>query len=293
MIKHSIKRLLRNTWLVLAACLAAFSMSVLAETSSEPLELMSFNLRYGSADDGKNSWPKRVGLVLDVIERQRPDVLGVQEALDFQLKAIAAANPRFTVYGEARDGGKVGEYSAIFYDHRRLDLLHGGTFWLSDTPAEPSASWGNTYKRICTWAHFQDLATGKHFYTYNTHLDHQSAKAREHSVKLIVDRIAAREIRTNAYVLMGDLNAEPASTPITYLLDNKRAPLVDGMRILQPDEKPIATFHGFEGGTKGPRIDYIFTSAGIRMTAAEVDRSHKADRYPSDHYPVVATISFE
>ena len=45
---------------------------------------MTFNIRYGTAPDGPNSWENRKGLLLEVIEAFGPDVLETQECLRFQ-----------------------------------------------------------------------------------------------------------------------------------------------------------------------------------------------------------------
>ena len=78
------------------------------------------------------------------------------------------------------DGIRAGEYAAILYNKERIEPLESGTFWLSDTPGVPgSTSWSNTITRICTWARFSDLQTGKTFFLFNLHLDHRSQQSRE------------------------------------------------------------------------------------------------------------------
>ena len=47
---------------------------------------MSFNVRYGTAQDSDNVWPKRRDAACAMIRDQHPAVFGVQEALDFQLE---------------------------------------------------------------------------------------------------------------------------------------------------------------------------------------------------------------
>ena len=107
------------------------------ETPRGPLAVtvMSFNLRYGTADDGPDSWPHRRELVFDVIREVAPDVLGTQEALRFQLDELSTGVPGFGEIGVGRDDGEsAGEYAAILYREDRLHVLEHGTFWFSDTP---------------------------------------------------------------------------------------------------------------------------------------------------------------
>ena len=49
------------------------------------VRVMSYNLRYGLADDGENSWEFRREASVRMLEDIRPDCFGLQEALDFQV----------------------------------------------------------------------------------------------------------------------------------------------------------------------------------------------------------------
>jgi endonuclease/exonuclease/phosphatase family metal-dependent hydrolase len=48
------------------------------------LRVMSFNVRYGTADEGESAWPKRRALLFDTIAAFAPELLGTQEVLAFQ-----------------------------------------------------------------------------------------------------------------------------------------------------------------------------------------------------------------
>ena len=69
-----------------------------------------------------------------------PDILGVQEALHFQIEEVRGRVTRYGLAGVGRDDGATrGEYSAILYDTTRVELVEQGTFWFSDSPAEPGS----------------------------------------------------------------------------------------------------------------------------------------------------------
>jgi hypothetical protein len=122
--------------------------------SREPMTVMTFNIRYGTAKDGENEWSARREMLFDVIRNTDADLLGLQEALDFQIDEIIAAVPGYAVVGVGRDdGAEKGEYSAILFRTERFHVAEAGTFWFSDSPAVvASKSWGNQITRICTWA---------------------------------------------------------------------------------------------------------------------------------------------
>ena len=277
----------------ISVCIALLSVAV---TASE-IDAMSFNIRYGSANDGVNKWSARKELVFDVIRNHSPDVVGLQEALRFQIDEIIAAVPGYIMIGKGRDGGEKGEYSAVLYKKNRFECAASGTFWLSDTPEIPSKTWGNTCIRICTWTRLSDRKSKKSFYFYNTHLDHQSQPSREKSARLIAQRIEARKHK-DPFVLTGDFNVGEDNPVVMYLkgksASDDQMPLLmmDTFRMLHPDETPVGTFNGFKGNVDGAKIDYIFVPPGVDVSNAQILRPPKGGRCPSDHFPVTAKLRF-
>lgn len=256
------------------------------------LRAMTFNIRYGAANDGDNAWPLRRDLLFSVIRDFGPDVLGMQEALRFQLDEIGAALPGYREVGVGRDDGvEAGEYSAILFDSTRFELRDHGTFWLSDTPEVPgSTSWGNGITRICTWALLRERSGGTSFYVFNTHWDHQSQPSREKSARLILERIAARAAPDTPVLLTGDFNAGESNPAFRTLVEDTVVNLRDTFRALHPDATGVGTFHGFEGGTDGDKIDAILASPEWRVLDAGIARVNDHGRFPSDHYPVTASL---
>jgi endonuclease/exonuclease/phosphatase family metal-dependent hydrolase len=102
----------------------------------EPLTIMTFNIRYGTAKDGENEWSARRDMLFQAVRDANADVIGLQEALDFQIDEIIAAVPGYAVVGVGRDdGAEKGEYSAILFRTGRFHVAEAGSFWFSDTPA--------------------------------------------------------------------------------------------------------------------------------------------------------------
>lgn len=274
-------------WLVTTIMLL-LGLAPMHSTQSDALTVMSFNIRYGTANDGDNSWPNRDHLVMRVFEDRKAQIVGVQEALVFQLDEITEAHPHYGVIGVGRDDGKTkGEYAAILYDTRRFAVDSSGTFWLSDTPeVVASTSWGNSITRICTWARLIDRASGDAVYVYNAHYDHRSQESREKSSRLILDRIASRT-HDDPVVLMGDFNAGESNSAITSINESD---LIHSYRALHPDQAAVGTFNAFTGKTDAEMIDHIFVSPGVKILNADIDRTNDDGRYPSDHNPVWATV---
>ena len=77
---------------------------------------MTFNIRYGTANDGENRWTNRRDMLFALLRTENPDLIGLQEALRFQIDEILAAVPGYAVVGVGRDDGKAaGEMSAILF----------------------------------------------------------------------------------------------------------------------------------------------------------------------------------
>jgi endonuclease/exonuclease/phosphatase family metal-dependent hydrolase len=254
-----------------------------------PLAVMSFNIRYGTANDGENHWLKRREQLFALLREQQADVVGLQEALHGQIEEILQAVPGYDYVGVGRgDGRRAGEYAAILYRTARLRARRSDTFWFSDTPGVvKSASWGNQIERICTWAYFEDR-DGPSFYLYNVHLDHQSQPSRERSAALLLERIRARDPKAPA-VVTGDFNAGEDNAAAAAM----RASFVDSFRVLHPDAREVGTFNGFKPGqTAGDKIDFVFVEPGTEVLGAAIVRTSRDGRYPSDHFPVTARLRF-
>jgi endonuclease/exonuclease/phosphatase family metal-dependent hydrolase len=282
-----------GTSLLLAAC-AVKHTTVDPASDGLTVGVLSFNIRYGTANDGINSWPHRKELVYDVIRRQDSDFVGLQEALRFQIDAIRESVPEYDEVGVGRDDGKAaGEYSAILYKSDRWRAVDSGTLWLSDTPDAPgSMTWGNEITRIVTWARFVEKQTGRAVWLFNTHFDHISQPSREKSAELLASRIANRE-PLDPVIVTGDFNAGEDNPAILHLKNaGNQSPveLMDTFRMLHPDAPTAGTGGGFEGLRSGPKIDYIFVEPDALVRQAGIVYDNREGRYPSDHFPVYAEI---
>ena len=258
--------------------------------AAEPLTAMTFNIRYGTANDGVDHWTLRRNFLFDVVREQNADIIGLQEALDFQIREIVEAVPGYAVVGVGRDNGRTaGEYSAVLVRKDRFHVAEAGTFWFSDMPAVPgSTSWGNRITRICTWARLVDR-DGTPFWFFNVHLDHQSQPSRERSAELLLRRIEARAFPAEPVIVTGDFNAGEDNPAIQTMLAGKA--FVDTYRVLHPEAKHVVTFSGFKmEPIDGPKIDYVLVQPGTEVLSADIIRTARDGRYPSDHFPVVAKV---
>jgi endonuclease/exonuclease/phosphatase family metal-dependent hydrolase len=273
----------------LAALVAFPQISDAKKKDSDGLKVMSYNIRYGSAEDGTNSWKYRWPATIEMLNDVQPDVFGVQEALDFQLTHVSEMARNYKNVGVGREDGKHdGEHMAIFWNKKTVKMLKWGTFWLSETPEKPSMGWDAACFRTATWALMKDKKTGKKFYFVNTHLDHVGKEARKLGLKLIVDRIDDINPEKYPMVLTGDFNVRP-DNPCLVDLDK----IMTSTRKIAKKTDSKGTFNGWRKDREGGVIDYIYVSGFGEVVEYETITKKYADRsFISDHYPIMSVLKF-
>ena len=230
-----------------------------------------------------------------MIRDYAPDVLGLQEANSFQLKELSNEFPEYGKVGEGSMGGAKGQYSAILFLKKRFKLTDSGSFWLSETPTEPSKSWGSAHHRICTWVGLLDRESQQIIYIYNTHMDDGSRKAREKGARMIMEHIQG-QAKTTPFVFMGDFNAPEDSETLKIIKGNSEArqnlgiQMVDSFRVLYPNRKKVGTYNGFTGQSDGVQNRLHYGKPSMKVIEASILQTNREGRYPSDHFPVTAEL---
>jgi len=289
---------LSHLLLAMLATLASFgSRPLAAQESKSEIRVMTYNIRYGTANDGENHWNKRKEFLIGTIKAFDPDLLGTQETLGFQRDYVAMQLPDHGVLGVGRDDGKEkGEMMALYYRKARFEKLDEGNFWLSETPDKAgSKSWDSSLPRMVTWVKLRDRNHGSDpLFFFNTHFDHLGREARLQSARLLRKQVATLAMG-GATIVTGDFNAGEASQPYKALfesLDGQASPLRDCYRALNPRRaENEGTATGFKAAnTSGARIDWIACSSEFKVLRAEIDRTERGGNTPSDHFAVKVTL---
>ena len=275
------------------------------------LRVMSFNIRgFSRRGDGINRWENRAALNVATIKRYAPDLIGLQELQDESLATYREKLPEYAhILGPGAGNKTPHEFNAIFFDPTRLTVLDSGGFWLSETPGRHSSAWRTRVVRSANWAKFGSPGDGLSFLHLNTHLDHVSSLARAKASGLILRKITELQEEDGLpTVVTGDFNCLPGSLPYRSFVENgfEDTFLAAGSE----DDEDAGTFHAFKGlryfllrcgdrvrhGRKPRRIDWILLKDGRQRLRTEVheilrDCDAKSTIYPSDHYPVLATLA--
>jgi endonuclease/exonuclease/phosphatase family metal-dependent hydrolase len=271
------------------------------------LAVMTFNIRgNGEEKDGINHWSQRRQLNIQTIRRVNPDILGLQEVQYGNLAAYH--NDTHNYHHYLGLNMNYGNFNPIFWKKDRFRLTNAGEFWLN--PAQrrdkPAIEWGTHNIRSTTWVILEDMYSGKYICHINTHLDHISEQARVNGSKLILDRwhTIADGLPT---LVTGDFNSGRWIPPelgfkVPYTDDTlklyERAEFVDTYTLFHTDGFGSNTFHNFEGESYQPahsyglwRVDWILAQ-DLRATSCDIIRDAEPPLFPSDHYPVVAVVTY-
>ena len=313
--------------LFLCGCESAWNP--FAHDASDAVRVATYNIRLATGDKGtSNAWEERRDDMVGLVRRLDVDAGGLQEVRPEQMAFLRERFPEFEFVGEHRGADRVSdEASPVFYRKSRFVAEKKGTFWLSETPDVPGVKgWGAACPRVCSYLVLRDKSTGKRFCFANTHTDHVSALAREKGMMLVIERM--REFGAGApIVFTGDHNCRETEAPAEAVSKLLRNALYVSET---PPEGPWRTFNGWQWREKevstgdamklpadvrnarmgspdadkkvgngrhvwedcGARIDYIYVSPGVRVVdyATVGDPRPGRKLYPSDHFPIVATI---
>jgi len=192
-----------------------------AQDQGISVQVLSFNIRYGTARDGQNAWPHRRELVIQTLKSRPWDFVGLQEALRFQLDEIEKALPELAEVGVGRKDGRTAPA------HRHLGSLRT-----------------------------QGDGPGRVGVQHPLRPPEPALARAKRSARLLAERIAGWT-GGEPVVVTGDFNAGEDNPAIEYLTAPGRGPVVlqDTFRILHPKAEQAGTFNAFRGRRDGAKID--------------------------------------
>ena len=253
-----------------------------------PFNIITYNIRMNTPDDGVNAWPLRKDKVAGLLKFHEADIFNVQEALPEQMDDLTALFPDVDHVGVGRDDGvRLGEHMAVFFKKARFEKVTDGMFWLSQTPDKPGLGWDAVCNRTVTWIKLKDKITKKSFYVFDTHFDHRGRVAREESAKLILKDIKDINKENLPLILTGDLNLTKNTVPVQSILKE----LNDALdKSITPPYGPAGTSGGFNVKVMSNKIDFIFINNKVTVLRHGVLSDSFGLFYPSDHLPVLAEV---
>ncbi len=233
------------------------------------------------------NWERRCQLIAKLLKHEQPDIVGLQEVCHLRASGLIGesqavvlarmANYPFWHFVPAHRSERQTIGQAVLSRHpiTAVDILP-----FPRDLTDPK----DTEDRVAVWVR---IALGRGVEFCVTHLS-LSRKARERSVKQLANWL--RQISDAPKILVGDLNDEPNSPPLQFLLREANPPFADAWQIV----------NGAEGGFTFPshstkhRIDYVLFSPPNAFEVREIrtvgDVPDLGGVYPSDHLGLVAVL---
>ncbi|MGI6701782.1 MAG: endonuclease/exonuclease/phosphatase family protein [Christensenellales bacterium] len=276
--------------ILIILCIIVVPFAGCNKETDTSFRVMSFNIRtIASEPNPLDNWSNRKDFVLEVLDKYDADIIGFQELIiPIQFDVVAGHLTGYGSYGLVREGGSVGECTAIFYKKSRFELISSETFWLSETPEKASKDWDAGSYRTCTVVKLKDLITGKEITHYNTHFDNHSDLARTNSVNLVLERMGDLD----GVILTGDFNFHEGTDNYLRIISEN----LSDSKYLAPEDcsDTGGTTHGFGTHTRETPIDYILlTESFFKVNKFQIIRdTDENGRYPSDHFPIYADIDY-
>lgn len=256
----------------------------------EKVRFITFNLRFENDLDGPDSWVNRRDFVVRLIRKYSPGIIGSQEGKNSQLLFLEEQLSEYSMQATNRVTDEKSQYPTLFIRKASFDILEGEEFWLSRTPGiHLSKDWDSAFPRMMSAARVKCRSSGFTFWAVVTHLDHLGTEARYRQAELLAGWVSKR---TEPVVVMGDFNDAPGSRAHDVLTSG-RAGLIDTwLRAGREEGESSYTHHGFEGIPGGARMDWILASGSLGVEDVRILRDAENGRYPSDHFPFLADLSF-
>jgi endonuclease/exonuclease/phosphatase family metal-dependent hydrolase len=240
--------------------------------------VMTSNLRFGLAEDGENSWENRKSIFREIFKRYPATFLGVQESNHFQTRFLIKCLKDHSYIGWHNPLNERWQSNLIFYENS-WQCLENKHFFLSETPTVESKMQDSKWPRQCVIGLFQKES--QRVIIANTHFDFDSL-VQEKSAQLVVGFLS--QFPSDCPVIItGDFNSNPDCKASDFFRDNGFSEVFDSMH--------STTFHKFAGVETNDHLDWILHRGDVQVVSKKIVKDSISGRYPSDHYPVIATFS--
>lgn len=249
------------------------------------IKVMTFNLRIRAKSDGENMFDFRKPYILDVINDEKPDLIGFQEASDEMIAFLKENLLQYYFLGHGREANYRGEAPAIAYRWDTFNLHAFSQEMLSLMPQKAGTVVDGINQSRCPRAFacaeliHKDSQTP--FAFYNVHTDHVDQSVVFAECVMLMQNVGRRAM---PFILTGDFNAKPDTKAIQMILASKGL-----LGTVDATENIATSFHGY-GRVEDCKIDYIFTNLSTDP-AASYSVPNPEGKFYSDHYALCSMIA--
>jgi len=244
------------------------------------VRVMSWNILYrGWEKKGHALWEKRIPGVVQVLQKHRPDVVGLQEDSRQQVDYLTRALPDYSYLQPYKNKG-----GGLLIRTDAWDVIDSGKIPIPG-------------KRHASWALLESTRNGERWLFYNAHFVHRSADnsavVRMEAAKQVAEHMVRYAPAGVPVVMTGDFNALHDMPSMRYLAGDEGSPVKfsNAFNLIHGCDDPRGTFRGLSKKHHCERIDHILINQHVTVNNAEIIYyDYFSDVYPSDHYPVQAIL---
>ncbi len=251
-------------------------------------------------------WRRRRELIRQLIEREQPDVVGLQEVCNDWWLTRPLKHCCWWLdclwQNQAEQISHGLGYAVVFRPaatYWRCPLVQVGQAVLSRDPIldvevlplshDPTDPRDRRHRRTVLRAEIETSEGRVNFFVVHFSLSYQ-ARTRT-AVELL--EFVHHHAPAVPQIVVGDFNANPHQLSIRFLtgraeVDGQRGDLRDAWAIVHPDD----TGFTFPVNQRMRRIDYVFVRGNVAVTDVRIvgDQPDRAGVYPSDHCGLVAEL---
>lgn len=258
------------------------------------MKLITSNIRFENPSDGMNSWPHRINFLSELLNSEKPVIIGTQEGREGQLRQLESKLIHHRLIDNHRSWIDERMYPSLFINETIVEVIESGDIWLSETPNVPgSKSFNSAFPRLATWVSITHLLSKENFLVVNCHLDHLDTNTRLKQIQVLVSEVQKIK-EEKSVIIMGDFNDSPQSIVRKEISKCPKLNLYDPWEKFNLPEE--TTYHKFLGENVdsefGSRIDWILTDKKIEALNMKLLKGRSEENIlPSDHYPVLLEIN--
>ncbi len=252
-----------------------------ADRAPGQLTVLTLNIWHDQED-----WPRRRELILDQLQKLEPDVVCLQEVLQ---------KPGFPNQARTLAEGLGYEVSFVSVDSVGAAKRYGNAILTRHPILEENGKVLEPKTDYRVAAHVRLSFEGRPVNVYSTHLHYSGegdgAEVRSAQIRDLIAFVEATR-RDAPVIVAGDFNTTPGAAELD-LLSPLLADAYAAVHAEQAGEERPTTLNPQAGHT--PRfIDYIFHSAALEPTAAEIlfDEPAADSTWASDHFGVLGQFAF-
>lgn len=279
------------------------------EHKTSIIRVATYNMmfdRYDHLLPAPYRWNERIKRLVAMIEDMHADLICFQELYPKQISELLdEIGDDYVLAGPipCQDEDPQ-EVNGIFIRKGRFQCQKVSTWYISETPKEPSSDPFSKEQKTVTEAHLTDWVSGKELVVLSTHTTFGSADSREYAAKTLANYIEPI-CKTKPVILAGDFNsfASRVDEPLlpfydgNYMLkiltskslrNSRDAALIGTLGPLSTYTNKDGALMPFQGsGTPGVFLDHIFVAGPLLVLLQAVQPATVSGHYASSHMPVV------